>query len=112
MNNMIIRVQNLYSMPHLSLTYFLALRRFWAISMLISAIFVSAVSVIYVKAMDRMLYSNLQSLEMQRDDLSVEWGQLLLEQSTWATQARVQGIAESRLDMAVPEQNNVVIVKE
>ncbi len=112
MNNMLIRVQNVYNMPHLSLTYFLALRRFWAMSFLVSSLFVSAVSLVYVKAMDRMLYSNLQSLQKGRDDLTLEWGQLLLEQSTWATQARVQGIAETRLNMAAPEQNTVIIVKE
>jgi cell division protein FtsL len=112
MNNMILRAQNLYNTSHLSLTYFLALRRFWTVSFLVSSIFVSSIGVVYVKAMNRILYSDLQMVEKDRDNLAVKWGQLLLEQSTWATQSRIQIIAENRLNMISPEQNTVVMVKE
>lgn len=112
MQNIFLKTQKMYNIPHMGLTYFLALRRFWALSFLISAVFASSIAVVYVKAMDRMLYSNLQALQREKDALTVEWSQLLLEQSTWATQARVQGIAESSLNMSMPEQNNVVMINE
>ena len=74
--------------------------------------FFSALGVIYVQDMNRMLYSQLQTLENTRDNLSVEWGQLLLEESTWATQARVAQIASQNLGMSIPEQNSIVMVKD
>ena len=82
------------------------------VSTLVITIFISAVGVIYDQAMNRILFSQLQSLEKSRDNLSMEWGQLLLEQSTWATQARVQDIAQNDLSMYFPNQKNVVVVNE
>ena len=113
MNNLLLRGQNMYSMAHqLGLTYFLALRQFWVLSFMVVSVFASSISLVYVKAMDRMLYSNLQSLQKQRDNDSIEWGQLLLEQSTWSTQARIESIAETKLDMQMSEQNKVIMVRE
>lgn len=112
MNNMLIQGQWPQFLPKLGLTYFLALRKFWMISFLIASIFVSAVAVVYIEAMNRMLYIDLQSLQKDRDSLTLQWGQLLLEQSTWATQARIQSIAENKLNMSMPDQSTIVMVKE
>lgn len=112
MNNMLVQTKWNVLLPKLGLSYFLALRKFWGLSFLVSAIFVSALGDVYVQAMDRVYYGNLQQLQKARDDLSMQWGQLLLEQSTWSTQARVQGIAESRLNMLMPDQRTIVMVKE
>lgn len=111
MENLVLKLP-LLNTPRLSLTYFLALRRFWALSLLTSMVFASAIGVVYVKAMNRMLYSDLQVLQKSTTHYNVEWGQLLLEQSTWATPARVQDIAEERLNMAVPERSKVIMVEE
>jgi cell division protein FtsL len=40
----------------------------------------------------------------------VEWGQLQLEQSTWAMHARIEKIAGSTLQMRAPAQSRVQIV--
>ncbi len=71
----------------------------------------SALAVIYVKQLDRQLFINTQVLEMQKDHLNTEWGQLLLEESTWSTQARIQAIAQQQLGMALPQQNAIQIIK-
>jgi len=42
--------------------------------------------------------------------LDVEWGQLQLEQSTWAMHARVQKIARDRLHMSVPDAKRTQVV--
>lgn len=42
--------------------------------------------------------------------LDVEWGQLQLEQSTWAMHARVQKIARARLHMSVPDAERTQVV--
>ncbi len=56
-----------------------------------------------------------QFLELQREQergraLEVEYGQLQLEQSTWAMHSRVERIASSRLQMRVPPAARVRIV--
>ncbi len=44
-------------------------------------------------------------------ELEVEWGQLQLEQSTWAAHARIEKIARERLGMKVPAPGQVVSVE-
>ena len=75
-------------------------------------VLLSAVSVIYIKTLNRRLFSELQTEQQLHDRLQVRWGQLLLEQSTWATQARVQKIASKQLHMSLPTSNNIVIVTQ
>ena len=43
--------------------------------------------------------------------LDVEWGLLQLEQSTWATHARVEKIARDRLAMRPPASGQTVVVE-
>jgi cell division protein FtsL len=53
------------------------------------------------------------ALEQEREhsrELEVEWGQLQLEQSTWATPLRVERIAHSKLEMSVPDSKRVVLM--
>ena len=45
----------------------------------------SAIALIYTKHESRKLFVELESLTQQRDELNIEWGQLQIEQSTWAT---------------------------
>ncbi len=53
---------------------------------------------------------DLQALERDRDGMQVEWGQLQLEQSVWATHDRIQEIARERLDLYTPPAETVVLV--
>lgn len=77
----------------------------------IGFIVVSAIGVIYSKHHNRMLYVELRELEVKRDNLDVEWGQLQLEQSTWATHGRIESAARKRLNMRNVDYSEVVIVK-
>jgi cell division protein FtsL len=43
--------------------------------------------------------------------MEVEWGQLQLEQSTWAMSARVEKIASQKLQMQVPKSGQVQFVR-
>ncbi len=78
--------------------------------LLIVAVLTSAFSVVYVKALDRNLFSQLQVVQEQHDDLNVKWGQLLLEENTWAAPARVQAIAQQQLGMVVPTSKEVAVI--
>jgi cell division protein FtsL len=50
----------------------------------------------------RKLYVELQKEQDLAKALEVEWGQLQLEASTWATHARVEKLATRALGMRVP----------
>ncbi len=78
---------------------------------LAAAVIGSALGVVYAKHTSRKLFVELQTLEKIRDEMEVEWGQLQLEQSTWGTHARVEGIARERLEMVMPPVESVVIVE-
>ena len=74
-------------------------------------VIISALSVVYVKHENRKYFVELQGLQKQRDAMNIEWGQLQLEQSTWATQSRIEDVARKRLGMVNVPQEQVVIVK-
>ena len=46
---------------------------------------VSALALIYTRHESRKLFVELEQLTAERDELNIEWGQLQIEQSTWAT---------------------------
>ena len=58
----------------------------------------------------RKLYVELQKEEDLARSLEIEWGQLQLEQSTWATHSRVERIATQQLGMRVPPSTRVQVV--
>jgi len=72
----------------------------------------SAVGVVYAVNESRHLLNELQTLENKRNDLQVEWGQLLLEQSSLVSQGRVEDIAIAELGMKIPEIENMVMVRQ
>jgi cell division protein FtsL len=78
---------------------------------LLAFLVLSAFSVIYIKDLNRRLFINYQTLEATHDKLYEDWGKLLLEQSTWSTQARVQKIASHRLSMNLPPAKEVVVLR-
>lgn len=74
---------------------------------LLALLVVSALGVVTAQHQARKLFTALtreQSLEKQ---LNVEWGQLKLEQSTWATHSRIEKIASHSLGMRAPEAAKV-----
>jgi len=58
----------------------------------------------------RNLYVELQKEQELAKQLDVEWGQLQLEASTWATHARVEKLATRALGMRVPPASRVRVV--
>ena len=58
----------------------------------------------------RKLFAELEREQERAKQLDVEWGQLQLEQSTWAMHARVEKIARERLRMSVPDATRTQVV--
>ena len=81
------------------------------IAVLIPVVLSSALSVVYAKHQSRKLFVQLNELQQQRDVMNVEWGQLQLELSTWATNGRVEQVARQRLRMTNVDFDQVVIVR-
>jgi cell division protein FtsL len=75
------------------------------------AVLASALGVIYAKQEARNRFNDLQKLTKARDDLDIEWGQLQLEQSTWATHGRVEQVARDDLRMIIPQASDLRIVQ-
>ena len=90
--------------------------RYWvsfaSVALLCAGAFFTSVGVIYSKHKTRQLFSELQILQSARDDLHVEWSQLLLEQGTWATDVRVERVAREHLSMLVPLPTEMVLIQE
>ncbi len=82
-----------------------------AVSVLWVAVLGSALGVVYAKHEARSRFNELQKLTQQRDDLDIEWGQLQLEQSTWATHGRVERVARDELRMVIPQASDLRIVQ-
>lgn len=78
---------------------------------IIIAVILSAVGVIYSKHLGRIEFVALQKSEQTRDHLNEEWGRFLLEQSTWASPARIEQQAELRLEMIAPTADMTVVIK-
>jgi cell division protein FtsL len=75
------------------------------------AVLASSLGVIYAKQEARNRFNELQKLTKARDDLDIEWGQLQLEQSTWATHGRVEQVARDDLRMVSPQASDLRIVQ-
>ncbi len=63
----------------------------------------SALGVVTTQHQARKLFVELQKEKDQAQQMEVEWGQLQLEQSTWAMPVRVEKVAASRLQMQQPK---------
>ena len=81
------------------------------VALLWVAVLGSSLGVVYAKHEARSKFNELQKLVQARDDLDIEWGQLQLEQSTWATHGRVERVARDELRMVIPQASELRIVQ-
>lgn len=79
--------------------------------LLLVAVVVCALSVVTSQHKARKLFIELQKEKEYAQQMEVEWGQLQLEQSTWATPARVEEIAGKQLRMQLPKNGQVQYIR-
>ena len=77
---------------------------------LLALLTVCALGLVTSQHQARKLFAELEHEQQQAKQLDVEWGQLQLEQSTWAMHARVEKIARDRLHMSVPDARRTQVV--
>lgn len=72
---------------------------------------VSAIALVYTKHESRKLFVELERLSDERDELNIEWGQLQIEQSTWATHGRIEQIATDELKLTRPAVEDIYVIE-
>lgn len=77
---------------------------------LLLLVIVCALGVITSQHRARKLFSDVESAQAATKRLAEEWTQLQLEQSTWATNKRVEAVAAKQLGMSLPDPTTTVIV--
>ncbi|MBL4899065.1 MAG: cell division protein FtsL [Colwellia sp.] len=77
---------------------------------LLILVVISAFSVIYYTHVNRQTTSELELLFTQRDELDIEWRNLLLEQNSLAEHSAIESKAEKLLNMKRPDVKSEVII--
>lgn len=70
---------------------------------LLLVVVVCALGVVTSQHRARKLFQDLEGEQERARQLDIEYGQLQLEMSTWATHPRIEQIARDRLRMVMPD---------
>jgi cell division protein FtsL len=71
----------------------------------------SALAIVFTKHESRKLFVELEQLTSERDALNIEWGQLQIEQSTWATHARIERVAFEEMSLIRPQSGEIYVIE-
>ncbi len=72
---------------------------------------ISALALVYTRHEARRLFIELEQLAQERDELNIEWGQLQIEQSTWAQHARIERVATEDLSLTRPAAADIFVIE-
>ena len=78
--------------------------------LLLALVVACALGVITSQHHARRLFVDLEAEQAAGKRLGEEWTQLQLEQSTWATNKRIEGLASRSLGMRLPDPTTTVVV--
>ena len=71
---------------------------------------VSGIAVVLKEHQNRTAFNELQELKDEGNELEVKWGQLLIEQSTFGVEGRVEEKAINELQMQLPVPAEIVMI--
>jgi cell division protein FtsL len=77
---------------------------------LLAVLIVCALSLVTSRHQARKLFVDLEREQAQTRAYEIEYGQLQIEQSTWAVPARVEKIAREQLRMQLPSAERVEVI--
>jgi cell division protein FtsL len=69
-----------------------------------------ALSIVTSQHKARKLYFELEQLQELGKKYDTEYGQLQLEQSTWAMHSRIEELAAKKLQMQVPDAKRIQVI--
>ena len=81
------------------------------IAVFVAVCVLSALALIFTTHESRKLFVELESLTGERDALNIEWGQLQIEQSTWATHARIERVAVEEMFLVRPGTGDIYVIE-
>jgi cell division protein FtsL len=81
-----------------------------ALALLVFAV-ASAIGVVSARQQSRQLFVALSALELERDELNIEYGRLQLEQATWTETNRLEQLARNQLGMVFPGPAETVVIR-
>lgn len=70
----------------------------------------TAMAVVYSKHQSRMQFQNMRTVQKAIDNANIEWGRLQIEESTLARFGRIEDLAARKLNMRMPEHNEIKMV--
>ncbi len=73
---------------------------------------ISAIALVYTKHESRNMFVELEQLTREKDELNIEWGQLQIEQSTWATHGRIERVALEELALIRPKSTEIYLIEK
>jgi cell division protein FtsL len=76
------------------------------------ALIFSALGLVNSQHKARNLYIELERANQSAKQIDQEYGQLQLEQSTWAMHSRIEQIAAQKLQMQVPDAKRVQVISQ
>lgn len=82
-----------------------------AVMLLLLVVIISALAVVNASFESRTVFHELQQLRAESNALEVEWGQLLIEQSTFGLEGRIEKIAMDELEMKLPDWSRIIMVR-
>mgnify|MGYP001246571867 CR=1 FL=1 len=83
----------------------------WFSAFLSAATLVSAFFVINTAYQTRQMYSSLQELRVERDQLTIEWGRLMLERGALSSDMRIDSLARQKMTLRPPTQKQIFLMK-
>lgn len=78
---------------------------------MLALVLISAFAVIYFTHLNRQTTSQLEVLLSERDELDIEWRNLLLEQNSLAEHSAIESKAKKVLNMARPDADSEIVIK-
>lgn len=70
----------------------------------------TGLSVVRTTHQSRFVFNELQELKDQANQQEIKWGRLLIEQSTFGVEGRIERKASEQLQMQVPDLSRIVMV--
>lgn len=80
------------------------------LSLLVLALFGSAIGLVWSRHEHRLLFAELSDLERNRDRLNVQYDRLQIEQATLADSRRIKRKAVARFGMRPPLAEEIIVV--
>ena len=78
--------------------------------MMLALVLASGLSVVLTTHENRFAFNELQELRELANKMELEWGQLLIEQSTFGVEGKIEQKAVEQLQMHVPDLSKIVMV--